>query len=847
MNKTQSGEDVWIPSVCRVCPCNCGIQVHRQNGIIVKIEGDPRNPHNSGRICAKGIAHLMTLYDPNRIIKPLQRTNPAKGLGIDPRWEEISWEKAIELVVSRMRSVLKDDPRKLVIFNGNGEADWVNSAIEAFAIAFGTPNWSQGASGGSHVLSHNINNGSMHTEVDWDRCRLLILFGSQKGGIAGHDMMRSAKCLAEAREQSLKLIVVDPICSPIASKAQQWLPIRPGTDGALALSMLHVLLNEEKVYDKEFLQQQTNAAYLVNSSGHYVRDQAMKKPLVWNLKHSSPVPFDDPDAGDTAIEGEYYIGKQICHPAFQCLREHLKQYFPEKAAEITTIPAKTIRSLANDFGQTASIGSTVVMGGKELPLRPVCAFPDGRGATSHRYGLWSGTAIEMLNVVVGAVDMPGGVISTNVVGPGERLRVSASSDGLIVTGSDENKSVGPYPPRNPRLPSTLHLREIFPVGQGSLPTMIGLSLSKYPYLLSYKPEVFVINFNNALMSANTAMVAEVLKQVPFTVFLGDKLHETAEFADIVIPTKHIFEKLDFPANSMRGWITGDHWYFTLRQPVVEPVPGIKHVMEVFLELAERLGLLDKIYERLNSKLQLNRLYHLNSSDHYSIEEILNRRMKSMFGEEKGLEWFKRNGFFSFPRTLAERFPRGVMSMPRLPVYFEFLIEAGKQFGRIANELRLEIDTSSYKPLPVWDGCMAHREGLGEYDLFAVNYKLPFHASSITQANPWLEELTSHNPYAYKIWINGETAQKRGISEGTTIIIESVTGKKAKGKAKLSQCIHPEVVGIASSFGHWARGLPVARGRGIHFNSLVPYGLNHMDLISVGMDLCTRVKVYEEKS
>src|SRR3990167_4115541 len=83
-------DDVWIPSVCRVCSNSCGIRVHRRDGVIVKIEGDPENPHNYGRICAKGMANIMSLYDPSRPQVPLVRTNSQKGLGIDPKWRQVS-------------------------------------------------------------------------------------------------------------------------------------------------------------------------------------------------------------------------------------------------------------------------------------------------------------------------------------------------------------------------------------------------------------------------------------------------------------------------------------------------------------------------------------------------------------------------------------------------------------------------------------------------------------------------------------------------------------------------------------------------------------------------------------
>ncbi len=835
-------DDVWIPSVCRVCPNCCGLRVHRKDGVIVKIEGNPDNPHNNGRICAKGMANLMALYDPNRVTRPLRRTNPQKGIGVDPKWQEIGWDEALDLVASRIKPVLADDPRKLVLLQGTGEADWVTATIGAFAEVCGTPNWSQGGFSGSHVTAHYLNNGAMHTEVDWARCRLLILFGSQKGGIAGHDNMRSALGLAEARARGMKLVVIDPICSPIASKANQWLPIRPGTDGALALAMLHVLLNELKTWDAPYLRLQTNAAYLVGPDGHYVRDTATRKPLVWDEATGSAFAFDDPNLQQPALDGDYHVGGVACQPAFRRLRDHIAEYTPERAAETTTLPAQSIRALAQEFAQTASIGSSIVMEGQTLPYRPVCAFPDSRGATAHRDGLWTGTAIELLNVVVGSVDVPGGVIGTNTVGPGGHPRVSPSPDGLLVTGSPEPHVEKPYPPKVPAAPQTVHLAEMLPVGRGSAQVMMGLSLVRHPQLLPYKPEVLIINFGNIMMVGIPQVLAEALPKIPFMVFMGDKLNETAEFADVFIPIRHMLERLDFPVNPMRGWITGDHWYYTLRQPVVEPAAGVPHIPETFQSLAQRLGLLGQLNDRLNERLELKGTYRLSDAMVHTCDDILDRRMKSMFGEEKGLPWFKEHGLVSTPRALVERFPRAVRPLPRFPVYFEFMIEAGQQMGALAEELGLKLDLSSFQPLPVWTGCAAHADDPGDHDLYAVNYKLAYHMTSVTQANPWLTEISDRHSYAYRVMINADTAARKGISDGDILEVESTAGTRVRAEAKVSQCIHPEVVGIASCLGHWAKGLPVAKGKGVHFNTLVPYGWDHLDMVSGQVDLCARVKV-----
>lgn len=830
-------DDVWIPSVCRVCSNCCGIKVHRRNGVIVKIEGLPESPHNFGRMCAKGMANLMGFYGPSRARKPLVRTNPEKGLGVDPRWKEATWDEALEIVVAGIRKVIDDDPRKLVMLRGTGEPDWVGTCIGAFAKAVGTPNWAGGPVFATHVDACYLINGTMHVEIDVARCRYLMLFGSQRGGVVGHDTMRAAREIAEARSRGMKLVVVDPICTPMASKASEWVPIRPGTDGAFALSMLHVLVNELGIFDRKFIQVQTNAAYLVGDDRRYVRDRISGKPLVWDEVSQRPCPFDGSDS--PALEGEFEVDGRSCQPAFSRLKEHLKQYTPDKVAKATTVAPERIRRLAREFGQAASIGSTIMIEDKRMPFRPVCSFCDSRGLSSHQFGMWASMSVHMLNLMVGALDVPGGSLSTNILGPGEKLRVKESADGLVMAPGE----VRSYPARRPQPSQSVNLREMFPLGRSMGTVMMGLSLLHYPHLLPYRPEMLILNNFNVMMSGvDPATMAQVLGKFRSVVYLGDKLCETAEFADVVLPLLHPVERLDFPMNSMRGWINGDQWYFTLRQPVLAEESGGKHPAEIYLELAERLGLLDRFIPRFNTGLGLKEPYRLEADRRYSVEEILDRHIKSTLGDENGLEQLREKGFLAFPRTLVERFPRAVTRLPRVHVYFEFLLEAGQQLASLAAETRLEMDIKGFQALPCWYPCAAQERVSPDYDLIAVNYKLPFHSYTMTQDNPWLADLASHHPYAYRFLINAETAARMGIGDGDQVIVEAAAGASVQGIAKVSQCVHPEVIGIASSFGHWGHGRPTARHRGAHFNSLVPYRLDQIDPMAGLMDACVKVKV-----
>lgn len=179
--------------------------------------------------------------------------------------------------------------------------------------------------------------------------------------------------------------------------------------------------------------------------------------------------------------------------------------------------------------------------------------------------------------------------------------------------------------------------------------------------------------------------------------------------------------------------------------------------------------------------------------------------------------------------------------PRFPVYFENMLRAKTSVAKVASLMGRDWDTSDYQAMPDWKPCTAYSDGTSPYDLYVVNFKIPFHSLSITTQNPWLDEIAERNPYAYKILINTETGERHGIKDGDEIWVESVAGK-VKGETKLTECIHPEVVGIAGVFGSWAKGKPIARGKGAHFNSLLPISVDRIDPVSTGVDSCIRVKV-----
>src|SRR3990172_1029055 len=304
-------DDVWIPSACGICYNQCGIRAHRVDGTLVKIEGNPESPIGRGRLCARGLAGIQLLYDPHRVNRPLKRTNPIKGIGVDPQWKEISWNEAFDLLVPRLRKIRAEDPRRLFFSGTVISLAPLTHALATFLPAFGPPNAfvSDGHHCGNaeHILARTLH-ASVTTNPDARYCDYLLLFGCQAGLGTYYALTTMAQDVADARARGMKLVVVDPYLSHAAEKADEWVPIRPGSDGALACAMLNLLLNEYRIFDAGYLAHHTDASYLVGPDGLYARDPATQKPLVWDVKASTAKPFDDPSLGEAALEGRYEVG-----------------------------------------------------------------------------------------------------------------------------------------------------------------------------------------------------------------------------------------------------------------------------------------------------------------------------------------------------------------------------------------------------------------------------------------------------------------------------------------------------------------------------------------------------------
>ena len=202
-------DDKWVHTICDLCLTHCPAVVHRVDGVAIKIEGDKDGPYGNGQLCAKGFAGLMGLYDPNRVTKPMKRTNPEKGIGTDPKWQEISWDEALDIIAENLKKVREDDPRKLSFATFDSAAAALMQRI--WGPAFGTPNtaWQGYYCGNSLHNAIYLTNGTFSSEFDIDNCNYAILQGTQSGFMTGMPANLQAQRMADAIEKEVARAWVD--------------------------------------------------------------------------------------------------------------------------------------------------------------------------------------------------------------------------------------------------------------------------------------------------------------------------------------------------------------------------------------------------------------------------------------------------------------------------------------------------------------------------------------------------------------------------------------------------------------------------------------------------------------
>jgi sulfite dehydrogenase (quinone) subunit SoeA len=443
-------------TTCYMCACRCGIKVHLKDGRVRYIQGNSEHPVNKGVLCAKGSAGIMQHYSPARLSKPLLRVGE-RGAG---EFREIEWDEALTIAAQWLGDIRGTNPDKLAFFTGRDQSQALTSW---WAQQFGTINYA--AHGG--FCSVNMAAAGMYTlggsfwefgEPDWDQTKYLLMFGVAED----HDSNPIKLGLGKIKGRGAKLVAINPVRTGYAAIADEWIGIRPGTDGLFVGALIQELLIHDWV-DFDYLVKYTNAHYLIvrnpggADDGLVARDVAGEPlcaarqgsslppragqgaeggrgqtPQSEMFSQTSPRPNPLAQAGEgvtlvaanvsgisPAIVGEFVLAdgsKAI--PAFQLLAERFlsAEYCADAVAATCGVDSGTIRRIAAELADVAFKQEirlpqrwTDSSGREHAEMigRPV-SMHAMRGIAAHANGFHTCRMLHTLQMLLGAIDTPGG-------------------------------------------------------------------------------------------------------------------------------------------------------------------------------------------------------------------------------------------------------------------------------------------------------------------------------------------------------------------------------------------------------------------------------------------------------
>lgn len=849
---SQTVTDTWVGTMCSMCNAYDAIQVHVVNGVAVNIEGDSRDQLSSnGKLCSKGIAGVWLPTDPYRLKAPLKRVGP-KGATTIPEWQEISWDDAYSAIVQNLTAVRQKGYGGVAYFSNTNAVfyspfyiPFVTAATSGISNVYMDMNWCGEVCHYMNRLAH----GAFSSRVDSKYCNYVILSGYSNGYEGGHGFVPFAYRVAEARSRGMKVVDLDPRQGIAGAKADEWHPVYPATEGAFASAMLEVMLHELNVYDAPFVKQYTNGPYLVGSDGYFARDPTTQKPLVWDSVASSAKTYDDPTIQDYALTGSYMVNGDTAKPSFQMLMDAVAAFTPEWAEAITGVSAADIRRITNEFVTAAQIGSTITIDGAVYPLRPAAMESYASNAANHVHGGANGWSIFLVNTIIGNQEVPGGPSN-----PWSSMFQVPGVDGMIQNPptpySPQIKYVPPYqfnyPPKSP------DLKEFFPHADTASTAMWALNNPTVYGGATNSQIEFIFNFatNPMLSMYDEPLMDNIWSNVPFNVDVEINMTETAQaYADIVLPDTCYLEKY-ITGNTVDTIATAgpSTW---LQVPVVTPPAGVQDAYDIFQEIANRAGFLygqGGFYDMINNiDVYVPPLFPDINTAHTQ-EDFIDAICKMNFGFDKGLDWAVANGGMRPPATPIYMTYANIQGKSyRLPIYVEDHKRTADALQANMEAAGVQWDYEDYFTLPTW--IPSHiQQDTPPYNLIAMAYQQPNFAFGWGGRIPVINEASLQlDPYAPYVWMNAQTAQAEGIADGDWVWVESEVGK-AKAKAKLSQTIHPQVVGICRALAGWTGNSVVTRTNQdyspIAFQTLRPDKLEYTDKLTGALENLYKVRVYK---
>jgi anaerobic selenocysteine-containing dehydrogenase len=740
-----------VRGYCALCTARCATIATVENGKVTRLDPDPDHP-NGGVMCIKGKAAPELLYHPERLNYPLKRTRP-KGEA-DPGWRRIGWDEALDDIAQRILEIRdRYGAESIALAKGTNSGTSVDDAerwLGRLLYSLGSPNWVST----THVCNWHRDTGFSYTfgtnlpTPDLEHSKSFLLWGHNPSSTS----LTLAHDIVQARARGMKTVVVDPRRIGIGAQADLLLQPRPGTDGALALALIHCLM-EESWYDAEFARRWTNGVFLLDPAADRLVTEAdvsangsADRFLVWDEAGGTPAVYDasagayERDGVLPALFGARLIknraGDEIrCIPVFQRLAELAASFAPERSQEIHWVPAEKIWQTALLLAHN----------------RPVSLYM-WNGIGQHTNATQTSRAIASLYALIGDFDRPGG----NVIFPGVPLNDVTGKEFLPKEAATrrigrERKPLGP-----PAKPGNCAAYDIY--------TAI---LEGRPY-----PVKALLNFgSNTLMSnADSRRGREAMKALEFSVAADFFMTPTAELCDYVLPATSFLEMSNISAGFKHRPRAKTHLQY--RPAAVEPLAERRSDTWMIFQLAKRLALGDKFW---NGDIEAAYAYELQPTG------VALEQLKSS------------PGGISLPKEPAYE-KHATSQSPSRPLE-EVRGFAPRGFATPSKKVELycrPFAAHGVAPLPEYVepavSPLSRPELAAEFPLILTNAKLTTYVHSQQRALPSLRK-ASPEPSAD---IHPETALRYGVKNKQWMIVESPRGA-IRVKARVTANIVPGVV------------------------------------------------------
>lgn len=570
--ETEQDEEV-IASTCRNCYGKCPLYGHVRNGRLVKIT-PKKDTYAEGTLCSKAYAIPSLMYSPKRMIYPMQQVGE-RGKG---NWKRISWDEAWDIIIREMKDAHDNYGGNSIMFNNGTARDQVQivTMAKVFQNLGSVGGFGVGSvcrEGSEAVENRVLGSSTLWAGWDGDNTELLLIWGR---GIFAQGAYIASR-VQKVKDRGGKVVVIDPRYTCGARMADLWLPVRPGSDLALALCMIREIIERDAI-DKEYVARWTNACFLVNPETSYLmRESDIKengsneKFLVWDEATNSAVTWDsvsvsyDSEVSSPALFGEYDVAGMKCKTSLQLLKECVADWTVEKAAEITWLNPADVQTLVDLY--VSHPGKTSFTRAQKLDM---C---DNASSMSH--------AITIFMMLGGNLESDGG----NILKPPDYQVPGA---GLIFGGAPMTDEFFQTQANLDTLAFGGATCKIYGQDVG-YPAATVRTLKTFE---PFEPRFLWVSFSNpVMMNPGSSTVAEAINRIHFHVGCDYLLTSCNEMADIFLPAAHHHEvdRLEryVYSNSNPADIAA---VLYARQSFGTPPGECRDELDIMWELGTRMGL-----------------------------------------------------------------------------------------------------------------------------------------------------------------------------------------------------------------------------------------------------------------